>query len=201
MSTQENQAHLEPEELFNLAMHANKNNQPGQAIEYLKQLISQTPEAGGAHYLLGATHAEIGMYDLAIEEITTALKLNPELSVARFQLGLLHLTSGSIDMAEETWEKLQAKENKDEFYYFCKGLLDLSNDDYQGCIDNLSIGIDLNKTNQPLNEDMQMMITEAVKAKEGLITEDSASNSETEKSTGQHVLLNAYQNMDQDSEN
>jgi tetratricopeptide (TPR) repeat protein len=140
------------------------------------------------------------MYDLAVEEITTALKFNPELSVARFQLGLLHLTSGRVDMAAETWEELHSKGNEDEFYYFCKGLLDLSKDDYQGCIDNITKGIDLNKTNQPLNEDMQMMINEAVKAKEGIVTEDSASEAEAEQSTGQHVLLNAYQNLDQDTE-
>jgi tetratricopeptide (TPR) repeat protein len=200
MSSNKNQSQLDNNELFNLAIHANQNKQPGQAIEHLKELISREPKLGSAHYLLGATHADIGMYDLAAEEITTALKLDPELNVARFQLGLLHLTSGNIDMAVETWKELQTKDNKDEFYYFCKGLLGLSNDDYQGCIDNLAKGMDLNQTNQPLNDDMQMLLNEAVKAKEGIITEDSTADIESEKSTGHHVLLNAYQNVDQDAE-
>ncbi|MEJ1366708.1 MAG: hypothetical protein RPU35_00615 [Candidatus Sedimenticola sp. (ex Thyasira tokunagai)] len=199
MSVIQNQSRLDPSELFNLALHANQNNEHGKAIEHLKELISLSPEAGEAYYMLGAIHAEIGMYESAIDEMTTAIRLIPELTSARFQLGLLHLTSGHIDMAEETWSELQIQGNDtDPFFYFCKGLLDLSMDEYQSCIENLTKGIELNHDNGPLNRDMQMMIDETQTAMNNTPTTETASESTEKSKAGQHVLLKAYQNIDED---
>ncbi len=198
MSSNARASNLNANELFNLALYANQNNQPGQAIEHLKALLQQEPENGPAHYLLGATHAEIGMYDLAASEMETALQHAPQLSSARFQLGLLYLTSGLLEKAEQTWQELSSLNTDDPYYHFCKGLLELANDKFEDCIRSLSKGIDINQHNQPLNNDMQMMIGEAKKALESNSMDTSSPEKEDSSHSGKHVLLNAYQNQDEE---
>ncbi|MEW8228417.1 MAG: tetratricopeptide repeat protein, partial [Candidatus Thiodiazotropha endolucinida] len=80
---------LDSDELMHLAMHAENHEQ---AIDYLKRVLEISEDNGKAYYLLGAIHAEIGMYDRATEEMTRAVELEPDLPTAHFQLGLLHVT-------------------------------------------------------------------------------------------------------------
>jgi tetratricopeptide (TPR) repeat protein len=57
---------LDVDELMHLALHSANKNEPEKAIAHLKQLLDILPKNGKAYYLLGALHAEIGMYDRAI---------------------------------------------------------------------------------------------------------------------------------------
>ena len=90
---------LSNEELMHVALHANARGQPQQTIEALKTILARDADHAKALYLLGAVHAEIGMYDDAVREMTRAVELEPDLLTAHFQLGLLHYTSERYEQA------------------------------------------------------------------------------------------------------
>lgn len=94
---------LDAEELMHLAMRAMRENRDEDALLFLKHAIAQAPADGRLHYSLGALHAELGMAQRAISEITRATELNPELSVAHFQLGLLHVAGRGPERAQQAW--------------------------------------------------------------------------------------------------
>ncbi|MCU7919019.1 MAG: tetratricopeptide repeat protein [Candidatus Thiodiazotropha sp. (ex Epidulcina cf. delphinae)] len=187
---------LEPDELMHLALHASNNNHPDEAISLLKDLINKTPYNAEALYLLGALHAEIGMYDRAKEEISKALEYEPNLVPARFQLGLLHLTSGNVDLAEKTWSDLEELGEKDCFFLFKRGLLSLAQDRFDSCIEDLSRGIALNSFNEPLNKDMSRIIEAAEKTiNEQSVTQDVTDDS-GDSTNNRFSLLSAYRRND-----
>ncbi|MCU7934031.1 MAG: tetratricopeptide repeat protein [Candidatus Thiodiazotropha sp. (ex Dulcina madagascariensis)] len=187
---------LEADELMHLALHASNNNRPDEAISLLKDLINKTPYNAEALYLLGALHAEIGMYDRAKEEISKALEYEPNLVPARFQLGLLHLTSGNVDLAEETWSDLEKLGEKDCFFLFKRGLLSLAQDRFDSCIEDLSRGIALNSFNEPLNKDMSRIIEAAEKTiNEQSVTQDVTDGS-GDSTNNRFSLLSAYRRND-----
>ncbi|MCU7922522.1 MAG: tetratricopeptide repeat protein [Candidatus Thiodiazotropha sp. (ex Dulcina madagascariensis)] len=187
---------LEPDELMHLALHASNNNRPDEAISLLKDLINKTPYNAEALYLLGALHAEIGMYDRAKEEISKALEYEPNLVPARFQLGLLHLTSGNVDLAEKTWSDLEELGEKDCFFLFKRGLLSLAQDRFDSCIEDLSRGIALNSFNEPLNKDMSRIIEAAEKTiNEQSVTQDVTDDS-GDSTNNRFSLLSAYRRND-----
>lgn len=186
-------AKLDSDELMHLAIHATDNNQPEQAIDYLKRLLEISADNGKAYYLLGAVHAEIGLYDRAVEEMTKAVQLEPNLPTAHFQLGLLHITSGRVDEAELAWRPLNALGEDDALFRFKRGMLHLVNDEFEACINDLSQGITLNTLNEPLNYDMQRIIDEA---KQRLPSQNSATGTTPARGDGRHVLLSAYQRDD-----
>ena len=194
---------LDADELFHLALKSTQENQTEKAIEYLKRAVNLNPGNGKAHYLLGALHAEIGMYDRAALEMARALEIEPELHAARFQLGLLHLTSGRLQPAKEAWQPLEKLGEEDPFCLFKTGMLLLAEDDFENCIRYLEKGIANNTINLPLNNDMKRVME---KAKAALLNSkddaasDNADKNEEETSTkrGHHVLLSAYNREDDD---
>ena len=98
---------LDDSELLHLAIRASQNNRHDDAIGFLKQALELAPGNAKVHYMLGAEHAEIGLYDRAADEIAKAVELDPGLVTAQFQLGLLHMTSGRITEAENVWKPLE----------------------------------------------------------------------------------------------
>lgn len=188
-------ATLDSDELLHLALHATDNDQPEQAIDYLKRLLEISGDNGKAYYLLGAVHAEIGLYDRAVEEMTRAVELEPDLPTAHFQLGLLHLTAGRIDAAERAWQPLDRFGESDPLFLFKRGMLHLVADDFDACIDDLNRGIALNTLNEALNDDMRNIIADADKARLGH-TGDAAVRGERAVTGGRHVLLSAYKRND-----
>ena len=99
-------AELDAEELLHLAIAASDRDQPERAIELLKRAIAADPSDARAHHLLGAEHAQLGLFDRAAEEMQRAIELDPQLDAARFQLGLLQLSSRQPQSAEATWQAL-----------------------------------------------------------------------------------------------
>ena len=99
---------LDAEELLHLAIQASQADRHDQAITYLKRAQAKAPENANIAYFLGAEHAQIGLYQRAMEEMAQALELNPALHTARFQLGLLYLTSGLAAPATEALGPLTA---------------------------------------------------------------------------------------------
>jgi Flp pilus assembly protein TadD len=193
-------ANLDTEELMHLALHATENDQPEQAIDYLKRLLEISQDNGKAYYLLGAVHAEIGLYDRAVEEMAKAVELEPNLPTAHFQLGLLHVTSGRVDAAEQSWRPLDALGENEPLFLFKRGMLHLVHDRFEACIEDLRRGIALNTLNEALNNDMRNIIARAETARLNLPGSAVESDAPRPASgSGHHVLLSAY-HRDDDTE-
>jgi Flp pilus assembly protein TadD len=202
---------LDVDELMHLALHAANKKEPDKAIGHLKELLDILPKNGKAYYLLGALHAEIGMYDRAIEEMTRAVELDPNIPTAHFQLGLLYITSGRVEEAKKAWKPLDALGEKDPLFLFKRGMLSLAIDDFAACIADLRQGISLNKVNPNLNNDMQRIINSAEQAlnqkdknpqpQKPVAIDKKATEKETTESAkktkaGKHVL-SAYRQHDE----
>ena len=183
---------LDPEELLHLAILASSNNEAEKSIVYLKQALDIEPNNAKVHYMLGAMHAEIGMYQRAIEDMQKATELDASLDTAHFQLGLLHITSGNVVAAEQAWEHLNKLGEQHPLFLFKRGILALASDQFQQCIDDLTQGIELNTENLPLNKDMQNLI---MQARQAIGNDDN--NDSGEKKTEEHVFLSAYSSDDE----
>jgi tetratricopeptide (TPR) repeat protein len=182
---------LDADELLHLAVAASDRNDAAGAIDLLKQAIEVDPAAAKAHYLLGAEHAQIGLFDRAITDMSRAVELDPGLDAARFQLGLLQLTSGQPLAAKATWKPLEGLGEEHFYVLFKSGLLALAADEFAACIDRLRRGQALNTVNAPLNRDMQRIVAQVEQLASGTAssapTDVNAASEQTD-----HVLLNAY---------
>ena len=149
---------LDPQELKFLAIQASRGSQADQALLYLKQAIRQAPQDGELHYLLGAEHAQLGMFDRAAEEMERALALAPDMHTARMQLGLLYLTQADVEASSMTLEPLCALKEDNCHCHFALGLLHLMHDRFPECRAALTQGIARNMQNDALNLDMQKIL-------------------------------------------
>ena len=155
----------------------------------LKQAIEVEPKLAKAHYLLGAEHAQIGLFDRAMVEMQQAVSLDPELDAARFQLGLLQLTSRQVEAAKATWQALERLGPNHYFVLFKTGLEHLARDEFAECVRCLRQGIAINDANAPLNGDMERLAKQA----ETMAGKDGPPDSgATEPSGSGHLLANAY---------
>jgi tetratricopeptide (TPR) repeat protein len=184
---------LDTEELLHLALHADNHDH---AIDYLKRILEISQDNSRAYYLLGAIHAEIGMYDRATEEIARAVELKLDLPTAHFQLGLLHITCGHIEQAEQAWLPLDKLGESDPLLLFKRGMLHLVNDRFNACIDDLNKGIELNNLNEALNEDMRNILAKAEQARDMTSITSGITEGHKRNESGHHVLLSAYQRDD-----
>jgi Flp pilus assembly protein TadD len=185
------QAHskLDDEELLHLAIEATRNGRHGDAIQYLKEAATKSEGNAKVRFLLGAEHAQIGMFDRAAENMAAALDLDPDLVPARFQLGLLHLVRGNTNEAAEVWKPLDSLPDSDPYMHFARGLEALARNDFARCMESLTRGLGLNKSNPALNADMQRML-EAAGARAAAPGSGAANPESTEQAA--HVLLSAY---------
>jgi len=186
---------LNVEELMHLALHATQHDTPEKAIGFLKRVLQIEPKNGKALYLLGALHAEIGMYEQAIKDMSQALEIEPNMPTACFQLGLLHLTSGQISAAESVWVGLDELGEQNPLFLFKRGMLHLVKDEFESCIADLQAGIERNTLNEDLINDMRRVMADAQKA---VAQAPMGENEEGSSERGKHVLLSLYAETDQD---
>ena len=193
----ENIAVMDSEELMHLALRATERDEPEQAITYLKRLLDTVPNDANATYLLGALHAQIGMYDRAALEMAKAVELEPGLHAAHFQLGLLHISSARVQAAITAWKALDDLGPEHPYYLFKTGLLHLANDEFVDSISYLKQGLAANTINPALNKDMRKLLNAA---ETGLSQETHKSADSDEAASaqagGQHVLLSSYHEDD-----
>jgi tetratricopeptide (TPR) repeat protein len=123
----------------------------------LRSAVVNDPRNAELRYLLGAEMAQQKDYDGAVMEMSAAIALNPLLHVARFQLGLLHLTMARPDHSMVVLAPLEDLDDVSALKHFKRGLEALIRDDFANCIAHLDNGIALNKENEPLNRDMNML--------------------------------------------
>jgi len=124
----------------------------------LRAALDRDPGNAELHYLLGAEHAHLQEYPQAVLQMRTALDINPKLHFARLQLGLLYLTMSQPDDSLAIWAPLEELEETAALKAFKLGLEALIRDDFSTCIGFLQRGIDLNKHNATLNDDMTQLI-------------------------------------------
>ena len=188
---------LDAEELLHLAIRSSQESRHEEAIAYLKQALEDEPDNAKVRYMLGAEHAEIGMYDRAAKEMAEAVKLDPSLVAAQFQLGLLHITSGRVAEADEAWKPLEKLGENNPLFLFKTGMLHLVRDEFDECIGYLEKGISLNTDNAPLNKDMQRVI-DNVHAAQVQTQTPEIKPAETKKKASSHILLSAYESEKDD---
>ncbi len=114
---------VDGEELFRLAVLDMKQNRHEEAIARLKRLIVLEPGNAGAYCLLGAEHAELGMFERAAPELEKAISLDPKLAVAHFQLGLIHYLRNDAATAERYWQRLNGLPESEGLESFSRALL------------------------------------------------------------------------------
>jgi tetratricopeptide (TPR) repeat protein len=181
---------LDAEELFHLGLHALRNDDPHEAIKCLKQAIDIDASHGRAVYLLGATYAQVGMYDRAKQFMRQAVDMNPREYTAVFQLGLLHLTSGDVELGRSVWEGLDELGSEHFLHLFKSAMLALVADDFARCIDLIDAGIAANTVNEALNNDMLQIKASAVGALGGTVDAQPS-----DSGSAQHFALSGYQQM------
>jgi tetratricopeptide (TPR) repeat protein len=198
---------LDADELLHLAIRATDDNQSDKAIEFLKQLLAVDPKHATAHYLLGAVHAGLGLYDRAIAEMSTAMELDANLPpTAAFQLGLLYMTTRRLDDARSTWSALDPLGEENPLFLFKRGMLHLAEDDFDACITDLQRGIHLNGGQDQLNRDMQGVIERAEAARAELegthssTVPDTSSADAVAKRNNSRDLLAAYERGKEDGD-
>lgn len=148
---------LNLDEIFHCALSASEQGDHAQAIILLKECI-QKEERAVYYYMLAAEHAEIGLYQYAIEEMKIALEKDPYLWIAKFQLSLLYLTISEIEEAATVWLELKESNATDYLKLFAEGLLLLQEENISLGIEKLELGINANNENKPLNGDIENII-------------------------------------------
>jgi tetratricopeptide (TPR) repeat protein len=124
----------------------------------LRAAISREPGNAELRYLLGAELAQRREYPEAVVQMRTALDIDPKLHFARLQLGLLYLTMSQPDDSLAIWAPLEELDESAALKAFKRGLEALIRDDFGACIGFLQQGINLNKQNATLNDDMSQLI-------------------------------------------
>lgn len=127
-------------------------------LQRLRAAIVRDPGNAELRYLLGAELAQRQEFTEAAASLRTALAINPQLHFARLQLGMLYLTMSQPHHSLAVWAPLEDLDETAPLKAFKRGLEALIRDDFDACIVHLQRGIDLNKHNATLNEDMSQLI-------------------------------------------
>ena len=150
--------HLDSDELLHLALVASQAQRHDHAIALLKQAWQRSPDNARVVYCLGAEHAQIGMYERAIDELSHAVELDPSLDTARLQLGMLCLTCGMSERGIGELRPLTACDEDNCCHHFASALIALAEDRAADSMAALETGLALPAVNQALMEDMGRLL-------------------------------------------
>jgi len=192
MMTPATTVELDEAELLHLALHAMGGDRHEESMRLLKRTVHAFPGSARARYLLGAEHAQIGLYDRAVAEMTEAVKLDPGLAVAHFQLGLLHVTAGRVREARAAWLPLDRLAPDDPLRLFKSAMLHLVGNEFAACIENLQAGIARNELNKPLNDDMRRLLADVQARQTGPGAADGHTPPPQIPPPTKHMLLSTY---------
>lgn len=127
-------------------------------IATIDAAIADFPGDARLHFLKGSLLISEKRFIAAHAALSRAVALAPEFHLARFQLGFFELTSGEADTALATWQPLHQLPDGIYFRTFAEGLEHLIADRFVECIAALRAGIAINAENEPLNNDMRLII-------------------------------------------
>lgn len=148
---------LDDEERLHIALLAVRQGKHDEAIEHLKAVLETEPDNGVAHFLLGATYAEIAMPERAEASMRAALEHAPDLHIARLQLGLLLIKLGRSEAVAEL-EPLLALPQVDELHWFGRALQHVSQEDAASAIEAIERGLACEVENPDLHDSMRSML-------------------------------------------
>jgi Flp pilus assembly protein TadD len=192
------ETNVDAEELLSIAIKAMQADQDEHAIDCLKRALSISPKDARLHYLLGAVHAQLGLYPRAIEEMTQATALDPSLGSAALQLGLLHLITGDVEQARRTWAPLGTLGQDDPLRLFKTGIEYFLEEDYERAVAQTRRGMErcqlesLNREMQRIVEQAEALQAEAPKSKTAAADASPADAPQPAAADSQHVLLAGY---------
>lgn len=176
---------LDAEEYLHLAINATKTNEHHSALEYLHKSLELEPDNAGAIFLMAAEHAELGLYDRAIEGMQKALEIAPDLEMARYQLGLLFMQQGRIDESKDVWDYLSENADDKAIEILAKGLMKLDEESKEG-LDLIREATETETSNAFLRESIN-------KIYDNLTQSEAPTKADKESSDPVHSLfLNAY---------
>jgi hypothetical protein len=138
-------------------------------------MLIRFPKDPRLHFMRGSILAGRGKPLEAHTSLANAVELAPDFHIARYQLGFFELTSGEADRALSTWGPLLRLPETAYLRKLVEGLTHLIRDEFQAAIDTMRQGVALNHENEPLNDDIRLLIRECEKA-------TVAGNAETAKS-------------------
>lgn len=153
------EAGIDQDEFLHLALDAVRRGDHGAALSYLKEGAAKFPQDARIAYMLGAEHAQIGLYDRAEEEMRRAIEIDPSLHTACFQLGLLQMTQGRMEPAIETWSGLNFLAEGHALRLFRDGLVALAAERYDEARACLQAGLAVNDFSPDLNRDMENLLS------------------------------------------
>lgn len=138
------------------------------AMPAIEEALGAAPEDARLFFLKGSLLASNGQHIAAHAALQRAVDLEPEFSLARYQLGFFQLTSGEVNAALSTWGPLDRLDADHYLRAFVEGMRHLIRDDFQPAIERLRAGIELNTENEPLNDDVRLLLSQidALLAKE-----------------------------------
>lgn len=194
---------LDAEEHLHLGLKAIQSGQDYVAIAHLKQARSLEPENGVVTYMLAAQHAQLGMFDRAVEEMREALRQAPDLEMARFQLGLLLTARDETVEARELFQPLANGAQVPALEWFAGGLIDLIDEKVADCRAKVEKGLAVNHDNPALNNDMQRILAQLPdgEADAGVAAQAAAppadrSQNEADEATSNSLYLSLYKKGD-----
>ena len=197
------EADLDADELTHLALKAIGEGREEDALLLLKRGLAQDPENGRMCYLQGALHAQLGMVERAIEEMTRATQLSPEIGTASLQLGMLHMARADVEKAQAAWAPLDQLVEDAPLRLLKEGMVRFLNKEYAEAIALLKRGIASEEVGPALHKNMTHVIAEIEKiaaeepnqATKGTAPQPLPGDTAATKqpaTTSQHVLLGGY---------
>ena len=175
---------LDLDENLHLAMHASSTGQHHACLSYLSEVLNEQPDHPKALHLLASQHAELGLTERAIEELTRAVRIDPRMEIARFQLSLLLLDKKRHEDAVAHLLLLGSSASE-SLRLFSQGVLALAKADTPQAMSRIAAGLAAPAENPALSKLMQRLL-EAISPRTAGATAPDGPNS------GEPVFLGAY---------
>lgn len=135
----------------------------GEGVDLLERLLAEFPGDARLHFMKGSLLAGGGRAIEAHASMARAVQLAPGFALARYQLGFFELTSGEPALAMSTWGPLLTEGADSYLRKFVEGMTHLIRDEFEAAIASFEQGILLNTENEPMNNDIRLLIAECRK--------------------------------------
>jgi tetratricopeptide (TPR) repeat protein len=156
-----------------------------EAEQALDRLAAKYPDDPRIQFMKGSLLAGSGRSIEAHRALARAVELAPDYGLARYQLGFFELTSGEPQKALGTWGPLLAEPADSCLRKFVEGMTHLIRDEFAPAIALLEEGIALNTDNEPMNNDIWLLIAECRKLQRAA----AAPNSEDSELSATSLML------------
>jgi len=156
------------------------------------RLLERFPQDPRLHFMRGSILAGQKQALEAHAALSRAVELAPDFHIARYQLGFFELTSGEVDRALSTWGPLLRLPADACLRLFVEGLTHLVRDEFAEALDRMRQGIAQNRENEPLNNDIRLLIAECEKLAGGERPEDAGEDGEGGDLSATSIILGQF---------